>query len=704
MKIKERFTLSTGEGCRRLFAIFLVVLLLASCVARFVQTDGGSIKVEKVNFDSRGASINAELYYPAYTSDRDCLPGIVVTHGGGCTLGVTKGLSQELARRGFVVLNVSAYGTGLSDQPIYDEANQGQDGFNMMAAINGLYDSLCYLRTLRFVDPTRIGTVGHSMGAMRTLAAAAIDAGYLTFNDIMINILYEEFDQSFTEEEIAQNADELAAARLNGDQLAHYNNLREMQWEIFNTRVKAEIPLGIGGGSSPLQSEVQVAGYTVTRSIQTNIAYMSGDFDSLFGFQNANTNAAWYEENFKIGDWYCIDDSSASSVNLGSFSSIDVQSSQVLADAIANRTTRLVQSTGAETHSKEFFSSSCNATIIRYFTQVLGYNCGDLGAAGSSPIADSNQTWIIRAVCNFISLLCVFGLFISLTGLLIKKPFFAEVVCPTDTPRAPLNKGRFWIFSVLAAALGFIGIYLANKNGLFFFNTSRYLPLGRTAMLTTYFLVVVSIGTLLLLACYFYFNKKAVGDLGLKNLNLVISLRKILKNLLLIVVLISAGYAALSVSEYFFGQDFRLWMAALSDMKVEWWTVGLHYFIILAPMYLIISAGVNFTIRTDIPEWQDTLLTVLINSVGVWLCCLLNIMIAGASYNGTLFSSFICSYQFLFWVPLTTYMARKMYKMTGNIWSGALLNAAIITWAMMSSLGVNDDYFGPYVISNFFSV
>ena len=702
---EKRFTLKTEAGCRRLLALFLIVLLLASFVARCVQTDGGKIKVEKVNFDARGASINAELYYPAYTSDRDKLPGIVVTHGGGCTLGVTKGMSQELARRGFVVLNVSAYGTGFSDQPMYDEANQGQDGFNMMIAINGLYDSLCYLRTLRFVDPTRIGTIGHSMGAMRTLAAAALDAGYLTFNDIMINVLCDEFGESFTEEEIAQDADELAKARLNDDQLAHYNSLREAKWEVFNTRVKAEIPLGIGGGSSPLQKEVEVAGHTVKRSIQTNIAYISGDFDSMFGFQNPNTNAAWYEENFKAGDWYVIDDVSASSKDIGSFRDIDVSSSPELAEAIENRTTRLVQSSSPETHSKEFFSSSCNATVIRYFTQTLGYNNGDLGAAGSAPIADSNQTWLIRAICNFISLLCVFGVFVALGSLLVKKPFFADAVCETkDEKRAPINKRNYWIFSFLAAALGFIGIYLANKNGLFFFNTSKYLPLGRTAMLTIYFLVAVSIGTLILLACYCFLNKKAVGDLGLENLNIAISLKRILKNLLLVVILIAVGYGALSVSEYFFGQDFRLWMAGLSDMKVEWWTVGTHYFIILFPMYLIISAGVNFTIRTDMPEWKDTLITVLVNSVGVWLCCLINILIAKASYNGTLFSSFICSYQFLFWVPLTTYIARKMYKITGNVWSGAFLNAAIITWAMMSALGVNDDYFGPYAVSNFFNV
>ena len=74
------------------------------------------------------------------------------------------------------------------------------------------------------------------------------------------------------------------------------------------------------------------------------------------------------------------------------------------------------------------------------------------------------------------------------------------------------------------------------------------------------------------------------------------------------------------------------------------------------------------------------------------------------SYDDTLFSSFICSYQFVLWVPITTYIARKMYNLTKNVWSGAMINTFIIVWSMMSSLGVNDTYWGPNWISNFFNV
>ena len=90
--------------------------------------------------------------------------------------------------------------------------------------------------------------------------------------------------------------------------------------------------------------------------------------------------------------------------------------------------------------------------------------------------------------------------------------------------------------------------------------------------------------------------------------------------------------------------------------------MALRYFIVLFPLYVIIAMGLNYPTRTDIPEWKDTLYTVLINSVGIWLCCLINILVAySRPYNGLFFSSFICSYHMVTVVPLTVYLNRKLY-------------------------------------------
>lgn len=609
----KKLTLKTKEGCLKLTAIFIVVLMLSALIARAFQNDFGKIKVEQVTFDSRGAAINAELYYPVGTNDTDSLPGIVVTHGGGCALGVTKGIAAELARRGFVVLNVSAYGTGLSDQPDYDESGQGKDGFDMLKATNGVYDSVCFLKTLRFVDKTRIGAVGHSMGAIRTFSAARLDAGYYSLNDIMLNILYNTFGLEITEEQLDVDADSIAAEMLNSDQLEHYNSLKESEAAKFDTRIKAAVPLGVstdlllGTG----KATVNVAGHEVLRSIQTNIAYVSGNYDVVWGFTES-------------------------------------------------------------------------ATV---------------------PLATSSQIWAWRAVFNFVAMLAMFGLLLSVGSLILKTKKYGVCVCSVENAARPdTNKAVYWAVGLFTVVVTFVAIYLANIHGIMLYDPGMNLPLGRGAALLIYFLLIVAGGSLVALVFNVVLSLKKTGKTGLENLNFRMPVLSGLKCLAFSIILIIVGYTALAVSEYFFGQDFRLWMISLSDMKVEWWTLGLRYALILFPLYLVISSSVNYTIRRDIPEWKDTLITVIINSAGIWLCCLVNYILARTSFDGALFSNFQSSYQYVLWVPITVYLARKMYNLTKNVWTGALLNTFIITWSIMSSLGVNDTFWGQHWVGNFFNI
>ena len=703
----KKLTLKSKEGCWRLLAIFIIILLLSGLLARAFQNDFGKVKVEQVSFDSRGAILNAELYYPVGTSDKDSLPGIVVTHGGGCTLGVTKGIASELARRGFVVLNVSAYGTGLSDQPIYDEAGQGVDGFDMNLAVNGLYDALCYMKSLEFVDSTRIGSVGHSMGAVRTFAAAALDAGYLSVNDQMLNTLYEVFGVEISAEQINYDADTIAEEMLNADQLIYYYAIKESVEETYSTSIKAEVALGKKPAGFVMDKTVTVAGHEVVRSIQTNFAFVTGEYDPTFwGFtDDENARAGWNAyDGFNDGDWYSINDADNTNVNLGSFGTESIINNTELADAIENRTTRALLCTGAETHSKEVFSSGAIEVLVNYFSQTLNYNNGNLTDAGTQTISADNQIWMFRAAFNFVSMLAMFGVIISLGALLLKHRAFAVCVSEVRTVRPKLSKAAYLSISLLTVIFGFASIYLANKNGLFFFNQSKFLPLGRGAVLTVYFLFAMAIASVIIVGVSAVLNKKGGADYGFTNLNIKVPIKSVAKSLIFSLLLIIVGYACLSVSEYLFGQNFSLWMNSLSDMKVEWWTLGLNYAILLFPLYFVLSVAVNFIVRTDIPEWKDTLITVLINSGGVWLCCLLNYLIMRASYDGTQFSDFTNSYQFIIWVPLTTYISRKMYNLTKNVWSGAMINTFIIVWAMVSTLGVNDTYWGPNWISNFFNI
>ena len=206
-----KLNIKSKDGCKRLLALFAVIIFLSSLFAQLISTDFGKVKVENISIDARGALLSGDLYYPAGTSTQDKLPCVIVAHGGAISHTCMRGISEELARRGYVVLNVSAYGAGVSEQPPYDEIGVGKDEYSVMATPAGMLDVLAFARTLEFVDQTRVGMTGHSMGSIRTGACAVADCGYFTLNDLLINILYEEFGQTFSAEEIYDDANALAA-------------------------------------------------------------------------------------------------------------------------------------------------------------------------------------------------------------------------------------------------------------------------------------------------------------------------------------------------------------------------------------------------------------------------------------------------------------------------------------------------------------
>ena len=174
----KKMNYETTDGCKRLLTICLIIILLFSCIARSIVTDMGRIKNERIRIDARGAVLDGELYYPAGIDDQANLPAVIVTHGAGCTHRVMNGICLELARRGFVVYAFTANGTGNSEFPKRDEIGSGEENYNQRETPGGLLDALNFVRTLKFVDQTRIGMVGHSQGSRRT--AYAVSYTHLT--------------------------------------------------------------------------------------------------------------------------------------------------------------------------------------------------------------------------------------------------------------------------------------------------------------------------------------------------------------------------------------------------------------------------------------------------------------------------------------------------------------------------------------------
>ena len=679
--MEKKLTWQTRRGCFRLMAIFMAIILVFGFMGILFESDFGKLKVSQVKVDFRGAALSGELYYPVGTSSHDNLPALVLAHGGANTFGMEKNIAAEMARRGFVVFSFSAYSQGLSEQPYYDESDQGANGLNINKTPAGFMDAVNYVKSLAFVDETRIGIFGHSMGSYRGDYVILEDCGYLTLNDQLINILHDTFGQSFTEEEIYDDADALAAQRLDEKELAHYNDLRDAAETAFNAKVKAMVVTGIDRAYGNDVATVSVGGYEVSRTLQCDLAFIQGEYDEfIFGFGMKDYNkAGWYSDDtdLQMGKWYVLDDRTQSNQIVGDFFSDRVTNNQTLETAMDGRRVRVFYNTPGEDHCKETISVKTNAAMAEFFSQALSYNCGELTDASTAPMDNYNSLFTGRVICNTITVLALVGLLLSIAAALIvtEDSFVPGKIEEGSFTRTIFDKKQYWIYSAILFAVAFFALYRANHFWwavrLGWFSDKPAWPLSRPCCIVFFFLVYVAVGSLVCILLNSLWQKKHGNGTGIAALNIKIKFSSILKYLLCAIMLTVIGYMVSGTLDYLFGQELRIWQTAFCPMPADRWFLVLKYALVLMPMFFLMSCGVNYMVRTDLPEWKDTLITVLLNSLPVWLCCIISAIVVNSKpFYGLFFCDFVCCYSLVGSIPILTYINRKLYKLTNSVWLG----------------------------------
>ncbi|NLJ91056.1 MAG: alpha/beta fold hydrolase [Clostridiales bacterium] len=150
---------------KRLLLISLCLMLISMVGASFVQTDKYSVTVKDLRFEtSAGFTMSGLLFVPDGVSSENPAPGIVTSHGMFNNREMQDANFTELARRGYVVLAM-------------DMPSHGHSEFvkSVDIVVTGMSHAVEMLAKLDYVDSSKIGVTGHSMGAMSANVAVAID-------------------------------------------------------------------------------------------------------------------------------------------------------------------------------------------------------------------------------------------------------------------------------------------------------------------------------------------------------------------------------------------------------------------------------------------------------------------------------------------------------------------------------------------------
>jgi len=149
----------------------LLILLGAEILASQVQRDFGRVDVSNVNYkNENGIPVRAKLLQPVGVSASHPAPGVVYIHGYQNNRETSDAYAIEMARRGFVVLEIDAIGRGNSGLPLDLNDPEFDPTYGGRA-------SLEYLKALPFANEDSVGMMGHSLGAEMAYNIALNDPG-----------------------------------------------------------------------------------------------------------------------------------------------------------------------------------------------------------------------------------------------------------------------------------------------------------------------------------------------------------------------------------------------------------------------------------------------------------------------------------------------------------------------------------------------
>lgn len=686
-------------------AICLVLMVVTSVIGHNIQTSGGTVRTEELTFTTDvGATSHAKLYIPETATAETPAPAILLCHGYTASLDAMESNAIELSRRGYVVMALDMYGHGESTLPPdgYKQAEMGN--VENYAPDLGSYSALQQFKNYDFIDLTKIGMLGHSMGT-----AAIQEGAYLA---------YSKWQAAYTAayaEALAAGSDETTAAYtaygaamnsgivLPGSMvLTGYNyNVRNINDLTYNG-VTAE------NGVFPLYAA------------PINICTIQGTYDEFSGLLWGVEDSSQYTTSFKFaygtggatnvpsGTYFMYGDASATPLT---------REEAVTAAASAAVTMKPIRAAYSfnGTHSDTYYDETAIGYGIDFFDITL--------RSGIATIDPTEQVWHGRAACGLIGLIATLVAFVALALTLLRVPFFSTIVRPAAPSISTVHGAKgvigyvipYIIFLLPAPLLYYwlIGYPYYMQPQWFKFLT-KFMPnsffnMAPMNSLMLFNGVVGGVFLVLYLLVFFLIGRKKGANLETTGLKLPFT--QILKSLLLAVLSFAGIYAVVYACSALSGTNFSFFKFNIMPMDSTHWVAFFKYLPVWLLFFLLCGVIYNSLTRiNNAPAWLNYLLCAVVSCGGLAMMFaydygkLFATGVRGIQYiPGTTSPEWLAAvgmsfptalagimlFGLLFILPITAVMSRVLHKKTGSVWLGGFLTAFIVLVFTISHMVVS---------------
>lgn len=629
-----------------MLVIVLAVILVSSFFASMIQSAGYKVRVtdlrdatnsgylideetgQETATEVNGKVVSGILFMPKDASASNKKPAVVLTHGYLNNRELQLQNAIELARRGFIVLTVDREGHG-NYLPTSDKGSA-------MMNTSGMYDSAKYLYNLPEVDKSRIGISGHSMGGYTTAATLMQDA----------------------------NVGIISAGLMQG-------------WDSF-MGAGADVSVGI-------------------------LKAMDDEF--FFGSKFADgTESICREYLQSVGAAKFV----GASYTEGDKSSIDIKSGGIYVNGQLTTTSDDGSAVGQpfrviyeanEIHPLNHFSVESAGYIVDFFYKAFGT------PDGNDFIAGGNQIWWIKEAFSTVGLAAFFVLIFPVVSLLLTLPCFAslrkkeELDLDADLPS--IKKGGLcgitstvtYFASGLACML--FGGFILNKAylewGPRIFPQGTYFPQDTTGSVAGWAVICAAFGLTVMGVMWLVkaIVAKVASSKGKETLAVGnpfacarIGIADFLKTIFLAIVVIALLYLVVFINWEIWVVDFRIWTFDVKPFMIEIVPAISRYIPWFFAYYAVSAIGNAGYRLKDLPEWATIAINAFFNAAGVLLVILIQYITfrsTGVLWQPEMNLGYIVVFPMVAVLAIATIISRIIYKKTGNIWLGAMINAILFT-------------------------
>lgn len=614
----------------RLLCICLAIVMFSCIGASLLQTSYGQVKIIdfKIPLDD-GTWITGNLFKPVSASADHLVPIVITCPGYLNNSEMQDSTAIELSRRGIAVISYDPYFHGDSSSDHVNVIDSTiTKGVGMIPLVEYVNSSL------DFVDKTKIGVMGHSMGGMSVWFTlmyyggqynAAIQAAHAPDSDGGEQVTLEE-------QAGADALNKVNAGLASG-------NVRLSTEEIFSL-IHANVGINYG--------KYDEGCYDLTRG---NGDLSGNSYESLSAVNSAMPEGAKVDS-VEIGKLY---------------------------GNAADKTLRVIYNPSA-THQMQHFSIQSTADNIEFFTTAFSVD-------GS--IANNNQIWLAKEIFNGIGLVAMLVLLIPLAVLLLEVPVFSNL--KKDVPLAfpalvsRKKKAFFWCGWIASWIISWVSYMPVATLDKYIFPNTATMGLAKLFPQQTlnYIMLWALFNGIVGIVLYLVFLRNAKKSGATDDMfGVRISVKDFFQTLGLAIVMFALFYAIVALSGYLFHVDFRLWIFAICTFTADKLLVLLQYVPFYFVFFLASALLTNSFYRNDGQKEGLSLFLVGLGSV-------LGIIIMNLIQYTTLFTTGIA-----FWgaerlypllaLPLipylfaSAYINRFLFKATGKVWLGAFVNTLII--------------------------